>query len=45
MLDEFTLISGPCVLEDDDLNLTIGRELALLSEAVALPVVIQGVLR
>ena len=42
MLDEFTLISGPCVLEDDDLNLTIGRELALLSEAVALPVVFKA---
>jgi 2-dehydro-3-deoxyphosphooctonate aldolase (KDO 8-P synthase) len=42
MLNEFTLISGPCVLEDDDLNLAIARELALLSEAVALPIIFKA---
>jgi len=42
MLDEFTLISGPCLVENDDLNLEIGRELAMLSESLALPVVFKG---
>ena len=42
MFNEFTLISGPCVLEDDDLNLAIARELALLSEAVALPIIFKA---
>lgn len=35
----FFLIAGPCVLEDPDLDLRIARELATLSEALALPVV------
>ena len=42
MLDEFTLISGPCLVEDDDLNLEIGRKLAMLSESLTLPVVFKG---
>ena len=42
MLDAFTLISGPCALEDDTLNLEIGRELALLSSNLGLPVVFKA---
>ncbi len=32
--DRFFLIAGPCVLEDDTLNLTVGEELARLSARV-----------
>ena len=32
--DELFLIAGPCVLEDDDLNLRVGDALARLAEAV-----------
>lgn len=39
MFERFTLIAGPCVLEDDALNLEVGRELARLSSAVDLPIV------
>ena len=42
MLDTFTLISGPCVLEDDELNLEVGRHLALLSSVLGLPVVFKA---
>lgn len=35
----FFLIAGPCVLEDDDLNLRVGETLAELSAALDLPVV------
>ena len=42
MLDTFTLISGPCVLEDDELNLEIGRRLALVSSVLELPVVFKA---
>ncbi len=42
MLDRFTLIAGPCVLEDDDLNVEIGRQLACLSSAVGMPVVFKA---
>ena len=42
MLDAFTLIAGPCVLEDDELNLEIGRQLALLSSVLGLPVVFKA---
>ena len=42
MLDHFTLIAGPCVLEDDDLNVEIGRQLAWLSSAVEIPVVFKA---
>ena len=42
MLDAFTLISGPCTLEDDDLNVEVGRELALISSSLELPVVFKG---
>ena len=42
MLDRFTLIAGPCVLEDGDLNLEIGRQLAWLSSALGVPVVFKA---
>ena len=42
MFDRFTLIAGPCVLEDDGLNLEIGRQLAWLSSAVGIPVVFKA---
>ena len=37
--DRFTLIAGPCVLEDDELNLTVARALAELAEELDLPIV------
>ena len=42
MLDRFTLIAGPCVLEDDGLNVEIGRHLAWLSSTVGIPVVFKA---
>lgn len=39
MFERFTLIAGPCVLEDDDLNLAVARHLAHLSPELGLPVV------
>ena len=42
MLDRFTLIAGPCVLEDDGLNVEIGRQLAWLSSKVGIPVVFKA---
>ena len=42
MLDRFTLIAGPCVLEDDGLNVEIGRQLAWLSSALGIPVVFKA---
>ena len=42
MLDRFTLIAGPCVLEDDELNVEIGRQLAWLSSAMEMPVVFKA---
>ncbi len=39
IFDRFTLIAGPCVLEDDGLNLEVGRALAALSAELPLPVV------
>ena len=42
MLDRFTLIAGPCVLEDDDLNVEIGRHLAWLSSTLEIPVVFKA---
>jgi len=38
----FTLIAGPCVLEEDALNLTVARELARLSDELDLPVVFKA---
>lgn len=42
MLGSFTVIAGPCVLEDDALNLEIGRQLAWLSSAVGIPLVFKA---
>ena len=42
MFQRFTLIAGPCVLEDDTLNVGVARELARLSEALDLPVVFKA---
>ena len=42
MLDRFTLIAGPCVLEEDSLNLEIGCRLARLSSEMDIPVVFKA---
>ncbi len=42
MFERFTVISGPCVLEDDDLNLRVGRALASLADDLDLPVVFKS---
>ncbi len=42
LFDRFTLIAGPCVLEDEGLNLEVGRELARLSQALRLPIVFKA---
>ncbi len=42
MFERFTLIAGPCVLEDDALNVRVGRELARLSATLGLPVVFKA---
>ena len=39
MFDCFTLIAGPCVLEEDALNLKVARELARLGAELGLPIV------
>ena len=36
---EFFLIAGPCVLEDDALNISIGEELARLADALRIQIV------
>ena len=38
-LGGFFLIAGPCVLEDDSLNLRIGEELARISTELSLPII------
>jgi 2-dehydro-3-deoxyphosphooctonate aldolase (KDO 8-P synthase) len=35
----FFLIAGPCVLEDDALNLTVGRALRALAEELSIPII------
>jgi len=42
MFEQFTLIAGPCVLEDDELNLEIGRALATLSADMSLPIIFKA---
>lgn len=39
MFESFTVVSGPCVLEDDDLNLRVAERLAELHERLGVPVV------
>jgi len=42
MFDTFSLISGPCALEDDDLNLEIARRLAILSSSLGISIVFKA---
>jgi 2-dehydro-3-deoxyphosphooctonate aldolase (KDO 8-P synthase) len=42
LFDGFTLIAGPCALEDGDLNLRVAESLARLSSRRDLPVVFKG---
>jgi len=42
MFERFLLIAGPCVLEDDGLNLEVAREVERCARAVGLPVVFKG---
>ena len=42
MLERFLLIAGPCVLEDDGLNLEVARELERCAKAAELPLVFKG---
>lgn len=42
MFKQFTLMAGPCVLEDDALNLEVGRALADISRRLLLPVVFKA---
>lgn len=39
---EFFLIAGPCVLEDDALNLKIGESLARLSDDLGIPIIFKA---
>jgi 2-dehydro-3-deoxyphosphooctonate aldolase (KDO 8-P synthase) len=39
---EFFLIAGPCVLEDDSLNVGIGERLARISEELRLPIIFKA---
>jgi len=42
MFERFFLIAGPCVLEGDDLNLKIARNLASLRDELAIPVIFKA---
>jgi len=42
MFERFTLIAGPCVLEDDALNLEVGTALARLSRETGQPIVFKA---
>ncbi|MGD2122152.1 MAG: 3-deoxy-8-phosphooctulonate synthase [Gemmatimonadota bacterium] len=42
MFERFALIAGPCTLEEDDLNLEIGRTLARLSGEFSLPIIFKA---
>ena len=42
MFDRFMLIAGPCVLEDDALNLAVARSLLKLSGELKLPVIFKA---
>ena len=42
MFERFVLIAGPCVVEDDDLNLEIAHALERISADLSLPVVFKG---
>jgi 2-dehydro-3-deoxyphosphooctonate aldolase (KDO 8-P synthase) len=42
LFQRFTLLAGPCLLEDDDLNLRVGEALARISERLDLPVIFKS---
>ena len=42
MFQDFTLIAGPCTLEDDDLNLEIAEALAQLSKSNGISIIFKG---
>lgn len=42
MFDRFTLLAGPCQLEEDALNLEVARELVRLSDALDLAIVFKA---
>ena len=42
MFETFSLIAGPCTLEDDGLNLEVARGLVALAEETGLPIVFKG---
>ena len=42
MFERFSLMAGPCVLEEDSLNLEVARVLSLLSGRLGLPVVFKA---
>jgi 2-dehydro-3-deoxyphosphooctonate aldolase (KDO 8-P synthase) len=42
LFERFTLIAGPCLLEDDGLNLSVGEALAALSQKLDLPVIFKA---
>ena len=42
MFERFTLIAGPCVLEDDAVNLEVGRELRRISDRLGLPIIFKA---
>ena len=42
MFERFTLIAGPCTLEEDALNLEVGRALAAISSGLGLPIIFKA---
>ncbi|NIP59954.1 MAG: 3-deoxy-8-phosphooctulonate synthase, partial [Gemmatimonadetes bacterium] len=42
MFEGFTLVAGPCVLEDDALNVSVGRALARIGAEMGLLVVFKA---
>lgn len=42
MFEKFSLIAGPCSLEEDALNLEVGRALASISEELGLPIIFKA---
>lgn len=42
MFERFTLIAGPCALEDDALNLEVGAALASISSETGLPIIFKA---
>ncbi len=42
LFDAFTLIAGPCLLEDDGLNLEVAQELARIEAAFRVPIIFKA---